>query len=127
MEVNYLIYFSLFIVGVCKGISDLVQFKFYYSFFNGLTNQFYNPRLSWKNKWKNGDKSNGEKFFGSSRWFVFTTDFWHLVQFFMIKFIFVAVLLPWYFNIDLQWIDCIGILSLYAGFWISYESKLLKM
>ena len=33
---------------------------------------------SWGNKWKNWDKSQGEKFFGSSRWFVVFTDAWHL-------------------------------------------------
>lgn len=34
--------------------------------------------LAWKNKWKNGDPAQGEKFWGSSRWFVgLTQDRWH--------------------------------------------------
>lgn len=41
-----------------------------------------NPKIRHKhiscvNKWKNGDKSQGEKYFGSSRWFVAFTDTWH--------------------------------------------------
>ena len=39
---------------------------------------FWHKSYSWKGKWKNGDKSQGEKFFGSSRWFVAQTDAWHL-------------------------------------------------
>lgn len=39
---------------------------------------FWVKDQSWKNKWKNGDKKQGEKFFGSSRWFVLFTDAWHL-------------------------------------------------
>ena len=39
---------------------------------------FWHKNKSWQNKWKNGDKSQGEKFFGSSRWFVAQTDAWHL-------------------------------------------------
>jgi hypothetical protein len=34
--------------------------------------------FSWQNKYKNGDKKQGEKFFGSTRWFVAFTDAWHL-------------------------------------------------
>lgn len=33
--------------------------------------------ISWVNKWKNGTKALGEKFFGSSRWFVALSDTWH--------------------------------------------------
>jgi hypothetical protein len=39
---------------------------------------FWHKSQSWKNKWKGGLKKNGEKFFGSSRWFVLFTDAWHL-------------------------------------------------
>ena len=42
---------------------------------------FWHKNVSWKNKWKNGDKKQGEKFFGSSRWFVMFTDAWHLFGF----------------------------------------------
>ena len=49
--------------------------------------QFWDKSISWKNKWIiEYNKSllivtSKEKFWGSSRWFVFLTDGWHLVQF----------------------------------------------
>lgn len=42
--------------------------------------QWLNPYYSWKNKWKNGNKLEGEKFLGSSTIFVSLTDAWHLFQ-----------------------------------------------
>ena len=39
---------------------------------------FWHKHKSSVNKWKNGDKAQGERFFGSSRWFVLFTDAWHL-------------------------------------------------
>jgi hypothetical protein len=62
------------ISGISKAICDLSEegkIKFY-------KKTFWIKDLSWQNKWKNGDKSQGEKFFGSSRWFVAQTDAWHL-------------------------------------------------
>ena len=41
---------------------------------------FFDSTVSWKNKWKNGDPNQGEKFFGSSTFLVWTTDAWHLAK-----------------------------------------------
>ena len=65
------------IAGISKAICDLSEegkLKFY-------KKTFWIKSLSWQNKWKNGDKKQGEKFFGSSRWFVPLTDAWHLFGF----------------------------------------------
>lgn len=47
--------------------------------------QFWDKRKSWENKYTPVDYDMvtvyEEKFWGSSRWFVFLTDGWHLVQF----------------------------------------------
>ena len=40
-----------------------------------------NMKDTWKNKWKNGDPKQGEKFFLSSTTLVWLTDFFHLVKF----------------------------------------------
>jgi hypothetical protein len=47
---------------------------------------FMNPKVSWKNKYKNLDKAQGPKFFGSTTFLVWTTDFWHLCKTIMIMF-----------------------------------------
>lgn len=43
---------------------------------------YWHKNIACANKWKNGDKSQGERFFGSSRWFVMFTDAWHLFGYF---------------------------------------------
>jgi hypothetical protein len=41
---------------------------------------FWNPAVSWKNKYKNNDPAQGPKFAGSTNVFVFTTDAYHLLR-----------------------------------------------
>ena len=60
--------------GFAKAICDLSEdgkLKFY-------KKTYWIKAFSWQNKYKNGDKKQGEKFFGSTRWFVAFTDAWHL-------------------------------------------------
>ena len=76
MQIGLIILSVVFSVlaGISKAICDLSEegkIKFY-------KKTFWIKDLSWQNKWKNGDKKQGEKFFGSSRWFVAQTDAWHL-------------------------------------------------
>ena len=58
--------------GAFKGTADYLQFHY------SGQNTWLNPDLSWRNKWRNGDPSQGEKFPGSSTVFVCFTDGWHL-------------------------------------------------
>jgi len=63
-----------FLSGFSKAICDLSEdgkLKFY-------KKTYWIKAFSWQNKYKNGDKKQGEKFFGSTRWFVAFTDAWHL-------------------------------------------------
>jgi len=64
----------IIISGIAKAICDLssddkIKFK---------PETYWVKSKSWVNKWKNGDPKQGEKFWGSSRWFVSFTDAWHL-------------------------------------------------
>jgi len=79
----------LFIVaGFFNSIMDSIRFCWGSSIFSKIKNwkliRFCNPNGSQGNKWKNGDKKQDEKFFGSSTFLVWTTDLWHLVKAFMI-------------------------------------------
>lgn len=72
-------YSSAFIAGFAEGTMDAISFH-YDSFQKVHPNanpQFWNPQLSWENKWYNGDTKQGEKFLGSSTFLVWTTDGWH--------------------------------------------------
>lgn len=78
-----IILIALSLVGLFDAVMDKIQFHYNKSIFKNFKNQqFWDPKLSWINKWKNGNKKNGEKFLFSSTLFVFTTDAWHLAKFF---------------------------------------------
>lgn len=64
----------MFISGASKGTADFLQFHY-----TG-NSKFWNPDLSWQNKWKNDDPAQGEKFLGSSTIFVTFTDGWHMMN-----------------------------------------------
>ena len=52
-----------------------------------------NMRETWKNKYKDGEVSKGEKFVGSTRVFTFLTDFFHFVKFiFLVIFSYIVTL-----------------------------------
>ncbi len=64
----------VYVSGASKGVADYLQFHY-----TG-NSQFWQPDISWQNKWKNGDKQQGEKFPGSSTVFVSVSDGWHLMN-----------------------------------------------
>ncbi len=64
------------IIATTKAIQDKLQFHFDNSIFKNL-GTWWNPQESWKNKWKNGNKEEGEKYFLSSTLLVSLTDAWH--------------------------------------------------
>ena len=70
-----------FLAGASEGVMDTLQFHYYRCFFNSLNPTFWNPYISWKNKYTLGNPNLGAKFPGSTTIFVFTTDAWHLFKF----------------------------------------------
>lgn len=69
--------------GIAHGLEQTVTY--HYSHFKAdypnINDNFFNPAISWKNKYKDNDPSKGAKFFGSTSLLVFTTDFKHLMDF----------------------------------------------
>ena len=77
---------------VSEAIMDKIQFHYDISRFSQYKYKqtFWNPNLSWVNKWKDSSAKE-EKFLGSSSIFVFTTDAWHLFKFFRNTFLFIGL------------------------------------
>lgn len=75
-------------------------------------NQFWNPAISWVNKWGDGERR--ERFPLSSTALVFLTDGWHLLKEIMLQLISLSIsinyLLEWF------WIGLVFHLVLRAGF-----------
>lgn len=69
----------VYLAGFGEGHAELLQHH-YYKFekrFPNANKQFWDPELSWTNKYKNNDPAKGPKFWGSSNIFVATTDGYH--------------------------------------------------
>lgn len=63
----------VFASGAFEGVMDHLQFHY------DKPNQFWNPDISWTNKYKNHDPAQGKTFAG--KYFVAATDGWHLMKF----------------------------------------------
>lgn len=85
----------LFIIlaAILNAVMDILSYRYDLSVFSKYPklNQFTQPALSWQNKWKNGDRKQGERFFGSSTFLVWTTDAWHLSKTLMLACISIAI------------------------------------
>ena len=81
------------LAAISNAIMDNVLFHYYKSIFkNSRLEQWSNADISWMNKWKNGDITQGERFPFSSTIFVWTTDLWHFAQSLMITFFVLAAI-----------------------------------
>jgi hypothetical protein len=113
--------------GLSKAVTDKLQFHYSESIFSRFDNQqWWNPAISWKNKWKNGDSKYGERFFLSSTILVFVTDAWHFFQAIKHVFYFTAIVL----YVPIFKFAIIDFVLLYVVHNIVFEftfSKLLKL
>lgn len=108
------------LAGICNAVMDSLQFRYINSVFTKLNDNFWDPRVSWNNKWKYTHIDNlykkEEKFLGSSTVFVMFTDAWHLVKFIMLLLISASVV----FYIPI-WNWYIDISVMYCAFTITFE------
>jgi len=81
---EYLIPGSLiFVSGMVEGTTETLVFHYKYGFkkvFPDASDQFWDPSISWRNKYKNGQPSQGELFPGSKDFLVAFTDGYHLTR-----------------------------------------------
>ena len=84
----------IIIAAISKSVMDTVSFRFTESIFSNFKNQnWWNPSISWKNKYKNQDPKQGPKFFGSTTFLVFITDAWHFFQMIMLSCFNISIIL----------------------------------
>jgi len=83
----------LIIGAVSNAVMDKIRFHYSSSIFKNFSDDWWNPSNSWRNKWKNGNPEEGERFWGSSRWFVRFTDAWHFFQGVMFTCFFISIVL----------------------------------
>ncbi|HXB40323.1 MAG TPA: hypothetical protein VNZ49_07250 [Bacteroidia bacterium] len=74
---------SMLISGMLDGTIESINYHYDNGFknrFSKINNQFWDPSLSWKNKYKNGNCELGPKFTGSTTIFACTTDAYHMLR-----------------------------------------------
>src|SRR5215510_1804361 len=75
---------SLVLVGgAAKGFNETLQFNYriFEKKFPGVNKQWFDPKVSWRNKYEGGNPDNGPKYFLSTSLFVMFTDQYHLNNF----------------------------------------------
>ena len=90
---------SAFVSGTIDGAIESISFHYENGFKLRCTKAndlFWDPAVSWKNKYKNGDPKQGEKFTGSTTVFVAATDGYHVLR--GSKRCIEATTLAWYMN-----------------------------
>ena len=84
IDKNKIITGSLVLVaGSAKGFNETLQFnyKIFEKTFPGANKQWFDPKVSWRNKYESGNPDNGPKSFLSTSVFVMFTDQYHLNNF----------------------------------------------
>jgi|DEB0MinimDraft_10_1074344.scaffolds.fasta_scaffold00044_43 hypothetical protein len=89
------------LAAIFKAGNDKALFHYSKSIFKNFNPMFFNNDISWKNKWKNGDKEQGEKFPLSSTALVMFTDFYHLSNFFHTSFFQLAIISVFFFSLPI--------------------------
>lgn len=88
----YLAILLLIISGFFEGAMDILQFHFHKSIFSRKKQKYYwDPTISWRNKYRNGDPLLGPKFLFSTTFLVGLTDGWHTFKLLRNAFIFIAL------------------------------------
>jgi len=92
------------IAGWCEAVMDTLQFHFDFSIFSCFKNKyFWNPRISWYNKYKNKDPLAGPRFPFSTTLFVGLTDGWHFFKLLRNLFIVIGVFILLYAIVGPIW------------------------
>jgi len=109
------------LAAICNSIMDTLVHHYPTSIFNDKDPQFWNPKISWKNKYKDGVKAFGPAFFLSTGILVAFTDGWHLFKSIMIVLLALSVIFfPYTYAIcilDNFFLNVIGWLVIFAIAW----------
>lgn len=129
------LYFSILFLALaaaCNASMDVVSFHYDKSIFKNLKRQYFDPSLSWRNKYIKGNPDYGRK---TIFWTMVTlhpafTDFWHLMKSLMVIFICIALLFPLEHCIKNNYFNLISLFVIYGFIWNMvfnlFYNKILK-
>jgi hypothetical protein len=119
METVSIIWWIL--AAVCNAVMDTLSHHYPTSIFVNKDPKFWNPKISWKNKYKEGVKAMGPAFYLSTGILVAFTDAWHLFKSIQIVLIVVSIItFPYSYQfcfLDVVWLNQLAWLLLYGIAW----------
>jgi len=122
-----MVYSLIFLVlaAISNSVMDTLQFHFETSVFSELNKNYWNPNISWRNKYINGDTKLGRiKILWIFDKPVLLTDAWHLFKSLMITFLFLSIFT---FNIKLNyWYTILILFVVYKVIWGIYFEAFYK-
>jgi hypothetical protein len=73
---------SMMVSGMLDGTIETISHHYgnFKGVFPNANDKFWDPSISWKNKYKNNNYTMGPKYPGSTNFFVWTTDGYHLLR-----------------------------------------------
>ena len=106
-----------------KSVCDTLAFRFKKSIFKNRKEDWWNPSKSWRNMYKNGKKSDGASFIGSTSIFKFTTDAWNMFDFLSHGCFSAGIVVLFDIRFKLAWWVCILMfLGLQGLYMLMYEA-----
>lgn len=88
-----IIYLAIALAALCNAVMDVLQFHFHLSVFKYFNAQYWNPEISWMNKYVNNNPLMGLKKIMGITIPAVLTDAWHLFKSLMIGFLLFAIAL----------------------------------
>lgn len=98
-----LVFICWMLAAACNAVMDVLAFKFKTSVFKDLNPDWWNPSISWRNKYKDKNPNKGERFPGSTTALSFITDAWHLFQFLSNSFLALSVVFVFLHYTSINW------------------------
>ena len=108
-----------------NAVMDTLSFRYDTSVFSNFSHfqHWLDPRISWKNKWKNGDPAQGEAFVLSSTACVAATDAWHFFKSVAVTCVLLAILVPFTQLFAFRWTAWLGIfIGMKLAYGLLFES-----
>jgi hypothetical protein len=115
----------IILAAICNGVMDNITHHWSTSKLNKYNEKFWNPELSWKNKYIDNDPKKGyKKLFWKIEKPVALTDAWHLFKSLMIIFVCLAIVL--YTPLIIFYIDFVILGILWNIIFNLFYDKILK-
>ena len=88
------------LAAICNALMDTLQFHWYkFRWNNSVNTKYWNPAISWRNKYNNGNPIDGLRFKGMLGFMANFLDAWHLLKMIMIIcFAFSVISFPYSFQ-----------------------------